>query len=159
MARKFAQIHVAIWSDEHFKSLSPESQHMFFVLISQPRVNLCGVLDYIPTRIAGCSYEMTVDDVERVVKTLRHERYVVVDHDTQELLIRSFVRNDGLLKMPNVAKGMASDYGEVMSDSLRDTIAVELAKAYKRDPSLAGWKGIGEANPILFDRIQKGVSG
>lgn len=158
MARKYAQIQVAIWSDEDFKALAPAAQHMFFVLLSQPRVNLCGVLDYLPHRLAGCSHQMTTDDVEHLIKTLRDERYVVIDFDTSELLIRSFVRNDGLLKMPNVAKGMASDFGEVMSQKLRNTIEYELSKTYKREPDLAGWEAIRQTNPVLHRRVMEGVS-
>lgn len=156
MARQYAQIQVAIWSDEHFKSQPAELQHMFFVLISQPRMNLCGVIDFIQTRISGCVDEWTVDDVERLVKGLEAERYVVVDRDTQELLVRTFIRNDGLLKMPNVAQGMASDYGEVMSQKLRNVVEKELTKAFDDDPELGGWKGVKRGNPVLFNRITKG---
>lgn len=155
MARQYAQIQVAIWSDEDFKSLSPELQHMFFVLISQPRMNLCGVIDFIQSRIARCVHEWTTDDVERLVKGLEAERYVVVDRDTQELLVRTFIRNDGLLKMPNVAQGMASDYGEVMSQKLRDVIESELKKAFGDDPELGGWRGVKKGNPVLFGRVGK----
>lgn len=153
MARQYAQIHVSIWSDEHFKSMSPEAQHMYFVLISQPRVSLCGVLDFIPSRIARCSYQWTIDDVEQRIKALVEERYVVVDRDTSELLIRSFVRNDGLLKVPNIAKGMAAEFGEVMSQKLRDVITSELKKAAKTWPDLKAWQAIQEVNPVLSGNI------
>ena len=156
MARQYAQIQVAIWSDEDFKALDPDLQHAFFVLISQPRMNLCGVIDYIQSRIAGCVKKWTVDDVESLVKGLESEKYVVVDRDTQELLVRTFIRNDGLLKMPNVAQGMASDYGEVMSDRLRKSIDAELKKAFKQDPTLGGWVGVKRGNPVLFNRISGG---
>lgn len=157
MPRQFAQLSVSIWSDEHFKSMRPEDQHMYFVLLSQPRVSLCGVLDYIPTRIARCSYHWTANDVEERIKALIEERYVVVDRDTSELLIRSFVRNDGLLKMPNVAKGMASEFGEVMSETLRDAITHELQRAARQWPELRAWEAIRETNPVLAEKISKGV--
>jgi hypothetical protein len=156
MARQYAQIQVSIWSDEDFKALDADLQHAFFVLISQPRMNLCGVIDYIQSRIARCVQQWTTDDVERLVKGLEAERYVVVDRDTQELLIRTFIRNDGLLKMPNVAQGMASDYGEVMSDKLRLEVEKELKKVFRKDPELGGWRGIKKGNPVLFERITKG---
>lgn len=157
MARKFAQIHVAIWSDHDFKSLSPAEQHMYFVLLSQPRMNLCGVLDYIPSRLAMCSDEWSVDDVESLVKKLEARRYVVVDYDTREIMLRSFIRNDGLLKSNTITKGAAVDYGEVMSDKLRTTLDKELIRAYQIDPDLAGWQGLHEANPVLFERVKRGA--
>lgn len=153
MARQFAQLSVGIWSDEDFKSLSPEDQHMYFVLLSQPRVSLCGVIDYIPNRIVRCSYHWTESEVGDRIKSLIDRRYVVLDEGTSELLIRSFVRNDGLLKVPNIAKGMASDYGEVMSQELRDTIVKELKRAARQWPELGAWKAIREANPVLADKV------
>lgn len=157
MPRQYAQLSVSIWSDEDFKALKPETQHMYFVLLSQPRVSLCGVLDYIPTRIARCSYHWTEDDVEKRVHDLSEARYVVVDHETSELLIRSFVRNDGLLKMPNVAKGMAAEFGEVMSQTLRDTIVKELKRAARDWPELRAWEAIRETNPVLAENVLRGV--
>ena len=157
MARKFAQIHVAIWTDEDFKSLSPAEQHMYFVLLSQPRLNLCGVMDFIPSRLAMCVYEWTADDVERLVKSLEDKRYVVVDYDSRELLLRSFIRRDGLLKAKTITIGAASDYAEVMSEKLRSTIDKELRRAFRDDPTLAGWQGLKEANPVLFNRVTEGA--
>lgn len=155
MARKYAQIQVSIWSDEDFKALDPLYQHMYFVLLSQPRMNLCGVIDFIPSRIAQASYDLTRAQVEERVAHLDKKRYVVVDEDTSELLIRTFIRNDGLLKMPNVATGMASDYGEVMSQKLRTAIEKELARVYKEDPELKGWESVDRTNPVLFANLSK----
>lgn len=156
MARKYAQIQVSIWSDEDFKALDPLSQHMYFVLLSQPRMNLCGVIDFIPARIAQASYDLTRAEVEERVAHLDKERYVVVDNETSELLIRTFIRNDGLLKIPNVATGMASDYGEVMSARLRSAIEKELTRVYQEDPELRGWASVKNVNPVLFSNISKG---
>jgi hypothetical protein len=158
MARKFAQIHVAIWTDEDFKSLSPAEQHMYFVLLSQPRLNLCGVMDYIPSRLAMCVYEWTEDDVQALVKSLEAKRYVVVDYDSKELLLRSFIRRDGLLKAKTITIGAASDYAEVMSEKLRGAIDKELRRAFRDDSTLAGWQGLKEANPVLFGRITEGAT-
>ncbi|GAA3510246.1 hypothetical protein GCM10022234_00590 [Aeromicrobium panaciterrae] len=159
MGRKFAQIQLSIWSDPDFKSLDRDLQHTFFVLLSQPRINLCGVLDYRPRRLAQCAGDWPVDDVERDIKELEARRYVVVDRDTDEMLIRSFIRHDGLLTQPNVAQGMSADYGEVMSDKLRDVIEAELRRAYLDDPDLKGWVGgdglggVKKGNPILYRRV------
>lgn len=158
MARKFAQIQVGIWTDEDFKSLPAIEQHMYFVLLSQPRLNLCGVMDYIPSRLAMCVYEWTVDDVERLVKGLEDKRYVLVDHDSHELLLRSFIRRDGLLKAKTITIGAASDYSEVMSQKLRDAIDKELRRAFREDSTVAGWQGLKECNPVLFERVSGGAS-
>lgn len=158
MARKYAQIQVSIWSDEDFKSLDPLYQHMYFVLLSQPRMNLCGVIDFIPGRIARTSYSMKPDEVEQRVRWLDSKRFVVVDEDTSELLIRSFVRNDGMLRNPKVSVGMATDYAEVMSQKLRDAIKQELIRCCQEDPEAVGWKSIERANPVLHRNVIQGAS-
>lgn len=158
MARKYAQIQVSIWSDEDFKALDPLYQHMYFVLLSQPRMNLCGVIDFIPTRIARVSDSLKPDEVEQRVKWLDSKRYIVVDDETSELLIRSFVRNDGMLRNPKVSIGMATDFAEVMSQKLRDAIVTELRRCYQEDSESAGWKAIERANPVLYRNVTQGAS-
>lgn len=153
MARNHARIHVRIWSDVDFKALSKDEQHAYFVIISQARVNFCGVLDYIPHRLANCCEDWGIDDVEAAIKLLVDARYILVDYDTQELLIRSFIRNDGLLNGANITKAMANDYAEVMSDSLRDAIDTELIRAWREAPEMGGWLGLKEANRTLFNHV------
>lgn len=154
MARNHAQILVSIWSDEDFKALPVEAQHLYFVLLTQPALTLCGVLDYLPRRFAQASYEMTEDDVERAAKHLTDGRFIVIDYDTSELLIRSFIRRDGLLLIPNVSKGMANAYGSVMSALLRDRIEQELVRCRQLWPDLSSWKAIADVNPVLASRIE-----
>lgn len=155
MARNYAKIQTTIWSDEDFKSLDPTLQHTYFVLVSQPRLSMCGLLDYFPQRLAMCSDGWTVDDVETRIKGLEARRYVVVDRDTQELLVRSFIRNDGVLLSPNLATSAIREYAEVMSQKLRDAIESELVKAYREDSSLKSWGSIHNANSILMQRVQQ----
>jgi len=158
MARKYAQIQVSIWSDEDFKALDDIYQHMYFVLLSQPRMNLCGVLDFIPARLARVSDSLSADDVMHRVKWLDAKRYVVVDEDTSELLIRSFVRNDGMIRNPKVSVGMATDFAEVMSQKLRDAITTELIRCRRDDPAANGWTAIERANPVLYRNVIEGAS-
>lgn len=158
MARRFAKIHVAIWNDADFRSLSAMEQHMYLVLISQARISLCGVLDYFPSRWAICCDEWTQSTVEQLIKGLSGRRYVTVDYDTSELLIRSFIRRDEVMKAKTVAVGAATDYGEVMSDKLRASIDKELIRVFKEEPELAGWQGLKDANPVLFRRVTEGAN-
>lgn len=153
MARNHARIHVRIWSDPDFKRLNRDEQHAYFVIISQARVNFCGVLDYMPHRLANLTADVTIEDIENAVKLLEDARYVVTDNDTQEMLIRSFIRNDGLLNGINITKAMANDYAEVMSDKLRSCIDKELIRAYREAPEAGGWVGLKEVNPVLFNRV------
>lgn len=155
MARNYAKIHTTIWSDEDFKALDPSLQHAYFVLVSQPRLSMCGLLDYFPQRLAMCSDGWTVDDVESLLKGLEAASYIVIDRDTHELLVRSFIRNDGVLLSPNLATSATREYAEVMSQKLRDAIERELVKAYREDSSLKSWGSVRNANPVLMKRVQE----
>ena len=143
MARDHSRIRLSIWTDPAFLALDRDAQRMYLVLVSQPRLSYCGVLDYVPARLARLAPDEDEASVDHAVKLLEADRFVVVDRSTQELLIRSFVRHDGLLKTPNVTKAMVSARALVMSEQLRDVIDAELARAYQEDPTMAGWAGSG----------------
>lgn len=125
MARSHARILTAIWQDDDFVSLSAEAQRMFFVLISQPKLSTCGVLDYMPSRLARTSRDSSADDVERAVAELEHRRFVIVDRDTDELLIRTFIRNDGVCHRWQMVVAVWSAWENVLSRRLRMAIVRE----------------------------------
>lgn len=150
MARDHARIHVSIWSDEDFRALPAVAQNMWFTLLSQPRLSYCGVLDYMPTRLAQLSAKATVRSVGSAVNRLVASRFVTVDPETGELLLRSFVRHDGLLSQPNVTKRMAKDYESVLSPALKATIEAELRRAFTEDPEMKGWEALRISYPNLF---------
>lgn len=153
MARDHARIFVRIWNDVDFRALPSAAQHMYLTLMSQERLSYCGVLDYIPSRYATLSADGSSESVEQAVKLLEAERYVVVDRDTHELVIRTFVRHDGLLKVPNMVKAMTGDYSRVLSFDLRRVIETELARARVDQPKLPGWKVIREVSPELHAKV------
>lgn len=153
MARNYAKIHTSIWSDEHFKSLDRDLQHMYLVLVSQPRLGLSGLLDYFPQRLAGVSYSMTIDDVEHDIKGLEDERYIVLDRNTSELLVRSFMRRDEVFKTPNVAVAAVREYADVMSEKVRDAMETELVRCRQMWPNEITWKRIADDNPALVKRV------
>lgn len=155
MARDHARIQVALWSDPDFRTLSCDAQRMYLVLLSQPRLSYCGSLDYLPTRLAVLAVDESPEDVETAIKTLEGSRYVVVDRDTHELLVRTFVRHDGLLGSPNVTKAMLKDRACLLSEPLRNVLDDELRRAYRDDPRAAGWKGFKAADPELFAEVSR----
>lgn len=155
MARDHARIKVAIWADPEFRALGWQQQYAFFMLLSQPRVSYCGVLEYLPRRYASMAADLTVDEVEKSIGGLQEKRFVLLDEDTEELLIRSYVRHDELLKMANPAKAMAKDYAQILSASHREAILKELQRAYVESPQMKGWDGISDVSPGLFDGITR----
>lgn len=159
MARDHARIFVSIWADPDFRNLDRTEQRTYLMLTSQARLTYCGALDYLPGRLATLAKDETPMTVEASVARLESLRFLAVDRETSEVLIRSFVRHDGLLSSPNMCKAMLKDRASLLSDDLRDVVDSELARAYQEAPKLGGWKGIKEAAPELFEAITSKGSG
>src|SRR5690349_2529422 len=122
MARDHARFYVSIWGDPDFRALTCAAQRMYFVLTSQPRLTYCGVLDYLPGRFAKLAADEDEGSVEHAVKLLEADSFVVVDRETSELIVRSFVRHDGLLASPNMVVRMVKDRETIISDYLRSVL-------------------------------------
>lgn len=139
MPREFAAVNVSIWSDEDWRSLPPLAQHLYLTLWTDPKLSYCGVLDWRPGRIAARAAGWTADDVRTAADCLRARHFIVTDEDTEECLIRSWVRWDGLMKQPRMAVSYAHAYATVESTLLRRVLVHELVKLHERHPDLAGF--------------------
>ncbi|WP_053619662.1 hypothetical protein [Nocardiopsis sp. NRRL B-16309] len=129
MARNFAQFQSRTWTDDHFKSnLTADSQWLYFALLSQPNLNGAGVLPLQDRRWKKLAKDMTADRIEGALDELCAHWYVLVDEETEEVLIRTFIRNDGLWKQPNVLKSALGHAKNTMSATLRAVIWHELQR-------------------------------
>lgn len=139
MAREFAQTKLTIWTDEDFLDLSPAAQHLYFVLKTSPSLSYAGVADWRPNRVVAKARGWTLDQLEAAADELIEGRFIVVDEDTEEVLVRSFVRHDGLMKQPKMATAMASALSMVASRTLRGVVVHELRRLRDAEPDLKGW--------------------
>lgn len=156
MARDHARIQVRRWHDPDFRSLAADAQHMYDTILSQPGLSYAGVLDYIPGRLASLAKGNSAKKVEASVEKLVVARFVVVDEATAELLIRSFVRHDGVLARANMGKAVARAYGKVLSPKVRNAVLDELARAYNEGESHSGLSGFADIEPdAMADVIER----
>lgn len=149
--RDFAQIKLSIWNDDAFLDLSHNAQLLFFVLISHPTLNRAGVGTWHPGRLAGLCATWTRADVERAGRELIDGRFVVIDTDTDEFLVRTFVRHDGLMKQRNLATTMAREFAAVGSRSIKGVVVWELRRLHEEHPEFKGWES-DEALALLKKR-------
>ncbi|WP_438489510.1 hypothetical protein [Streptomyces sp. S186] len=126
MARGHGRILTSIWEDEDFLNLDERDQRMYLFLISQPNLNHAGLLDLTLRRWSRKARGLTVAELEKRITALDEARFVVVDDDTEELLIRSFVRNDGVWRMPKVMGAMVSGALEISSKRLQRALLAEM---------------------------------
>jgi hypothetical protein len=163
VARKFAQIKVAIWIDDDFRTLSDSAQALYFRLLTSARLNFCGVTDWRPKRLAQLAGGLTERKVIASGEELERRGYVVLDEDSEEVLIRSFMRHDGILASPNLVTALVNDYGDTNSAQIRRSIITELHRLHDDQPDLKGWEKAAELlalepSPEPAGRIPEGVS-
>jgi len=139
MARKYAQISLSIWSDDDFLDLTPRGQHLYFMLLTDSSLSFCGVADWRPKRLAARAKGWTTTLVEQAADELAKARYLVLDEDTEEVLIRSYIRNDEVLKQPNLAAAMVSAFSGVTSREIRGVIRDEVWRLSEDFPEFTCW--------------------
>lgn len=126
MARSEARISVGIWNDADFKGLSRDAQGMYAFLISQPDLLHIGLIGLRLRRWAQAAAGLTPQQVERDIRELEAARFVVVDWDAEELLIRTFLRGDKVYRQAQVLSVAAEQVTLVTSLALRVALRVEL---------------------------------
>jgi hypothetical protein len=128
MARSHARILTSIWGDKDFKDLSRDAQLAYFMLLSQPDLGHSGLLSITVRRWAGLSADGTKESVWAAITELAGEDFLVVDEDTEEILIRSLVRNDGVWKQPKVLAVALVEAARISSPLLRARFAKEMGR-------------------------------
>jgi hypothetical protein len=126
MARGHGRILTSIWDDADFLELDEQEQRLYLFLISQPNLNHAGLLDLTLRRWSRKARGLTSAELEKLLQALEAARFIVVDDDTEELLIRSFIRNDGVWRMPKVMGAMVAGALEISSRRLRRALLAEV---------------------------------
>lgn len=143
MARDRAAIRLDIWTDDDFRALSVSAQHLYLHLLSSPTLSYAGIADWRPARIAGMSKGATKASVTDAAGELTRGFFIILDEETEEVLIRSFLKHDGLMNKPNVAKAMVTAYGKTVSSLLRGVMVHELVRMNERTPELRSFQEEG----------------
>lgn len=141
MARDHARVSLEIWGDDDWRDLSPAAQHLYLLILTHPDLSFAGVADWRPGRLRALASGWTREAFDNAAQELARGLYIVVDEDTEEVMIRSFVKHDGLMKQRNMAVAMAKAYAAIASQALRGVLIHELRRLREADPELKGWEG------------------
>lgn len=128
MARVYGQIYTSIWRDPDFIGMPSASQRLFMLLFSQGDISSCGTLPMTLRRWSKMAPDTPIDTLSGALSTLVAKGFVVVDEDTEELLIRSFIKWDGGYKVPKRLIAILAVARSVGSALLVQVIARELHK-------------------------------
>ena len=149
MARKEARISTKVWRSD-FTDLPLACQGLYWMLLSQPDVSMCGVLPYLPGRWASMCGSA---DIDRALELLEQSGRIVVDTATSEVLIRTFVKWDGVLRSPKTRNGMWSAWHSILSDNLRIIVA-DQASEWVDEASSEGWLDLSDIPSRPLDSTQ-----
>jgi hypothetical protein len=149
MARDRANINTAMWTDQDFRDLNMAEQHLYKLLMTHPTLSYVGVADWRPGRIAAMTADATAEGIRTVAESLQAKRYVFIDEETEEILVRSFLRHDGLLKQPKLSISMVNAFGSVASKMVREVITFELQRLAQEHPD---WAAFGQ--PKVLDLLK-----
>jgi hypothetical protein len=125
--RPFVKLFRQIWRDPEFLNLDQGQQHMFIALLSQPNITLAGTLPLQFTKWSRLATDSTPETVRDNVLTLDERCFAVADEDTEELLIRTVMKNDTLWnKSPKTQLGALRQCLKIESDRIRLVLADEV---------------------------------
>lgn len=120
MARTHAKMKCELLQHEGFPLLDADGQAAWQIIMIQPKLSLVGCVDYMPARWATHTAGMTEARFDAAVWQLEQHGFVVVDEDTHELLVRTFVKHDGVASAnENLRRGVWSAWRAIASKRLR----------------------------------------
>jgi hypothetical protein len=130
MPRDYGLIQTNIWAEPTVTSLTPEEQRAYLLVYTQPDLNRCGVLPYTLRRWAGLAKGDSAKRLRAAFRTLEDRRLLVIDESTEELLVRTYIRWDGLLAQPQVVGAMVRDFRTIRSATLTTAVLTELRRIW-----------------------------
>jgi hypothetical protein len=110
--------------DPDYRALSLEAQWLYKELLID--VDFIGVTDYAPRKLAKIAAGTALMRVETAAAELRAALFIVIDDETGELLVRTFMKHDGLYKQPNMCVAMVKAFRKIGSPTLQGVISHEL---------------------------------
>lgn len=126
MARNHARIHVSTYDPgAGFTDLTLTQQGLYWMLVARRDISACGVLPYKP-RVWAQRTGSPLEDLEDALTILLRGDYIVIDDETDELWVRTFIYHDRILTMPQMAMKMAAAFDAVDSLLIRRRIVDSL---------------------------------
>lgn len=142
----------AIWRDRDFRALDEAAQRWYLMLVTQPEITAAGVLITRVDYWASLATDSKVDHAHQVLARLDAKMFVVTDWETNELLVRSFIRWDAGYNNPKRRPVIMKAAREVISERLAWSLTVEFAAC--------GLPAIGPGRPsdVLQDALPDSLS-
>lgn len=128
MAQDFAPLHRSIWSDPDFRALTVDAQLVYLMLMSHPDRNSAGVLSLTKQKWTRLASDMSKARLSAAMDELDETGFIVVDEETEEVLVRAFIRRASVYKHIRMMANALRECSEVESERLRSALGQELVR-------------------------------
>lgn len=123
MGREFAKLHCSMSDDPDFNALTAEAQLVYFRLTIRPQLSRVGVTTAAPALVASQT-GLDAAAVAEALDELDRARFVIIDADTGELLVRAKLRYSGYSNSKHET-GALAEADLVLSALIRQALVVE----------------------------------
>jgi hypothetical protein len=140
VAREHARLWLDINSDDDFETLPFDAQGLYCrVILTLDDLSYCGVARWLPKKLTTKAPDLTLARIQAAAEALEIGRYCLFDLDTEEVLARSFIRRDELLRNPKMAAAVIKAYPGIASKPLRAAVVDEIQRVHKEHPEYSSW--------------------
>lgn len=126
MARSYASLTTSVASDHEWCALTSDLQWAYILLLRLPKLSLAGCVDVKLRPWARLASDVDEMDLASLFAALEQRRFIRWDRDTDEIAIRTFIRNDRVLQNRNSGKGMWVAWAAIESADLRQFVAANM---------------------------------
>lgn len=148
MAREHARLWLDINSDDDFESLPFDAQGFYTrVILTLDDLSYCGIARWLPKKLTTKAPDLPLPRILTAAHHLEAGRYCLFDLNTEEVLARSYIRRDELLRNPKMAAAVIKAYSGIASKQLRAAVVDEIRRVRDEHPEYSSWshKDVGPA--------------
>jgi hypothetical protein len=144
MPRSEVRMQIDCWR-EGLDGLDAHQKLMYWVVTSEPTINHAGVGAVRFTRWAR-NASLTEAEASKALEVLGETNHIIIDWDSEEVLVRTLIRHDKVAEQPYVLKSAIASALAVKSPKLREVLAQELRRLPPRRPD-----GVSRAGkPVVY---------
>jgi hypothetical protein len=114
-----------MWRKEGHDQTSKDARWLYVTILCDETLNQAGMVR-LSIDLWADDAGMTAEEARDALRELVDHRFVVVDR--HELLVRTFIRNDGVADQPNVLRNALELARQIRSPVIRRALAAELRK-------------------------------
>lgn len=141
--------------DDDWRDLTVDAQWLYMALVSQSDLTLAGVLHVSRRRWSKFAADLTADRLDTAIFVLSDRRFIVVDEDTEELLIRSFARRETQWNNNKRVGGLKSAAGMIQSAVILSALMAELARVGRNADGSVSVNRSGNQAPIEVQSVER----